>query len=231
LPDKTVDLPGHSVWTRSQPLATGHWYFNLRTVTRDERWTSTVHLGPFIIGPAAVTAPVTPNPTPPASPSPTPVVAGASATPVETPTPTPSPAPTAPPVTPSPVPTVPPTTTPVPPLVVQIDVRPGYPDNTINLSSREWVPVAVITSTTFDAALIEPGSVHFAGAAALRSRLHDVDADGDYDMLLHFEQRQLVLSEGDHRGCLNGRLASGQAFEGCDAIVVVTGGSDDTIGQ
>jgi RNA polymerase sigma factor (sigma-70 family) len=79
LPDQVADLPGDATSARSEPLAPGRWFFNLRTSNEDRRWTSTVHVGPFIIGPFAVREPGETSPTP----TPSPVVAAVSATPVE----------------------------------------------------------------------------------------------------------------------------------------------------
>jgi RNA polymerase sigma factor (sigma-70 family) len=48
LPDESADLEGEATGATSPPLAPGSWYFNLRT-RGDGEWTSTVHVGPFII--------------------------------------------------------------------------------------------------------------------------------------------------------------------------------------
>jgi RNA polymerase sigma factor (sigma-70 family) len=48
LPDETADLDGEATSATSPPLAPGSWYFNLRT-RGDGEWTSTVHVGPFVI--------------------------------------------------------------------------------------------------------------------------------------------------------------------------------------
>jgi RNA polymerase sigma factor (sigma-70 family) len=49
LPDDVADLPGDATGTSSPPLEVGSWYFHLRTFGADGAWTSTVHLGPFVI--------------------------------------------------------------------------------------------------------------------------------------------------------------------------------------
>ena len=49
LPDEGADLPGSATKANSGPLATGTWYFHLRTQGEKGQWTSTVHLGPFLI--------------------------------------------------------------------------------------------------------------------------------------------------------------------------------------
>jgi RNA polymerase sigma factor (sigma-70 family) len=48
LPDETADVDGETTGATSPPLAPGSWYFNLRTRGNGE-WTSTVHVGPFVI--------------------------------------------------------------------------------------------------------------------------------------------------------------------------------------
>jgi DNA-directed RNA polymerase specialized sigma24 family protein len=52
-PDETVDLPGTATGTTGH-LKPGTSWFNLRTLGTNGRWTSTVHLGPFLILPDTV---------------------------------------------------------------------------------------------------------------------------------------------------------------------------------
>jgi hypothetical protein len=52
-PDKAVDLPGTATDTTGH-LKPGTSWFNLRTLGKNGRWTSTVHLGPFVILPDTV---------------------------------------------------------------------------------------------------------------------------------------------------------------------------------
>jgi RNA polymerase sigma factor (sigma-70 family) len=47
-PDRAADLDGDATAAKSPALAPGKWYFNLRT-RGDGDWTSTVHVGPFVI--------------------------------------------------------------------------------------------------------------------------------------------------------------------------------------
>lgn len=106
LPDQTKDLDSLVTQTTSPPLSLGSWWFHLRTVDNASNWTSTVHLGPFMIVSiaASITPTPTPTPVPTAAPTPTP---NPSPTAVPTPIPTPTPLPTA-----TPVPTAAPTPTP-----------------------------------------------------------------------------------------------------------------------
>jgi len=52
-PDKAVDLPGAATGTTGH-LKPGTSWFNLRTLGTNGRWTSTVHVGPFLILPDTV---------------------------------------------------------------------------------------------------------------------------------------------------------------------------------
>jgi RNA polymerase sigma factor (sigma-70 family) len=49
LPDRSVDLSGDTTQVASPELGDGTWYFHLRTRGASGTWTSTVHLGPFVI--------------------------------------------------------------------------------------------------------------------------------------------------------------------------------------
>jgi hypothetical protein len=49
VPGATRDLPGDATRAVSRGLQNGDWYFHLRTQGKNDQWTSTAHLGPFII--------------------------------------------------------------------------------------------------------------------------------------------------------------------------------------
>ncbi len=66
----------------------------------------------------------------------------------------------------------------VPPIQVQIDVKPGDSTNSINLASQGVISVAIFSAADFDARLVDPTSVRFAGAAAVQWSLQDVNGDG-----------------------------------------------------
>ena len=48
-PDTTTDGGSSTVSATSTPLASGSWYFHLRTVDNAGNWTGTVHSGPYIV--------------------------------------------------------------------------------------------------------------------------------------------------------------------------------------
>ena len=93
-----------------------------------------------------------------------------------------------------------------------IDIRPGSTTNPINLSSAGVVPVAMITSDTFDATTVAPSTVCFGDADGPTERdcteshgkghLEDVNGDGRPDQLFHFKVRQTGIDAGDTTACL-----------------------------
>jgi hypothetical protein len=114
VPDDVADYPGEESSAESRPLPAASWYFHMRTQGEDGGWTSTVHVGPFVIvrGSTSPTPTVEPEETeePTDTPEPT-------DEPIETEEPTPEP--TAPPTEaptppPTPEPTAAPTDTPTP---------------------------------------------------------------------------------------------------------------------
>jgi len=120
LPDNVMDLDGNATGTSSMSLPPGEWWFHLRTVDQADNWTSTVHLGPYIImsldppsptsTPSDTLSPTsTTTPSPTAAPTPTSnPTQSPQPTPTPTPTPTPAPAPSLT-VAPSPIATPTPT--------------------------------------------------------------------------------------------------------------------------
>jgi len=109
---------------------------------------------------------------------------------------------------------------PEPTLNVDIDIRPGDFPNSINLKSKGNVPVAILSSPTFDAATVDRGTVEFAGAPALPigGSPEDVNSDGLIDMVLHFKTQDFNLQPEDIEACLTGMTFSGQEFKGCDSV-------------
>ena len=57
-----IKLPSHTI--TSPPLSTGTWWFNVRTKDNAGNWTSTAHLGPFIVDTTPPSIPTTPTATP-----------------------------------------------------------------------------------------------------------------------------------------------------------------------
>lgn len=109
-----------------------------------------------------------------------------------------------------------------------VDVIPGSVDNPVNTRARGVVPVAVLSTATFDATALDVRGLCFGDAEAPgerdcteshgRGHSEDVDGDGRADLVLHFEVRQTGIDPGDTRACVSGRLPDGSSFESCDAV-------------
>ena len=111
------------------------------------------------------------------------------------------------------------------PIEVATDIKPGSDPNSINLKSKGKIPVAVLTTDTFDATQIDFETVVFGPNSASeshgRAHVEDVDLDGDIDMVLHFHTQDTGIQCGDTEVTLTGETFDGQAITGTDAIKTV----------
>jgi hypothetical protein len=109
-----------------------------------------------------------------------------------------------------------------------LDVRPGTDVNTVNVDSPGVIPVAIVTTDTFDATTVDAGSVCFGDAEDPAQRdcteahghghVEDVNGDARPDLLLHFEVRETGIDRGDATACLTGKTFAGVSVEGCDSV-------------
>jgi hypothetical protein len=108
---------------------------------------------------------------------------------------------------------------------VDIDIKPGSYPNSINPKSKGKIPVAILTTDTFDATNVDASTVLFGRTGTEASPVHwalkDVDGDGDTDMILHFNIQDTGIVCGDTSAFLTGKTLSGQVIEGSDSINTV----------
>lgn len=120
-------------------------------------------------------------------------------------------------------------------VMVAIDIKPGSDVNPIDRNAAGKVPVALLSSSSFDATTVDRSTVVFAGAPALPigGGSKDVNGDGLADVVLHFATQALTLPDGTTQACLTGQTTDGTNFEGCDAVVLVNelAGSSRTRGR
>ena len=109
----------------------------------------------------------------------------------------------------------------LPALPILIDIKPGGLPNPINLKSKSKVPVTILTTDDFDAYNVIPDTIIFAGASPLRWNMEDVDYDGDYDMLLHFNTQELELAQNSIEATLEGETYDGSNIIGTDSVKIV----------
>jgi hypothetical protein len=110
-------------------------------------------------------------------------------------------------------------------LPVTIDIKPGNSPISINVRSNGSLPVAILTTDSFDASSVDPNTVRFGRkgkeSAPLRSSLEDVDGHGDLDFILHFKAQATGILCGDSSARLSGQTFDGQELEGADSVRTV----------
>jgi len=103
-----------------------------------------------------------------------------------------------------------------PPIVfVEIDIKPGSDPNSVNSKSKGVLPVAILTTDTFDATTVDPETVIFdifeinGSTSPNKCAIEDVDGDGDLDLVCHFSIPDI---EKKCQGIVDGRVvhATGQ---------------------
>ena len=113
-------------------------------------------------------------------------------------------------------------------LTVGVDIKPGDSPNTINLKSKGVLPVAILSTDTFDATTVRPETVLLAGASVrLKGNgqpvfsFEDVNGDGRLDIVLQFETQSLEITSTDTQADLTGRTKDGLRIVGHDDIRIV----------
>jgi hypothetical protein len=112
---------------------------------------------------------------------------------------------------------------------VSIDIKPGSLPNSINLASAGSVPVAILSSPTFDATTIVPESVSLAGARVklvgksnrALCAAEDVNADGRLDLVCQVVTAQFMIEVGESVAVLEADTINGQHVRGQDSINIV----------
>jgi hypothetical protein len=114
---------------------------------------------------------------------------------------------------------------------VVVDIKPGSTTNPIKLSSHGLIPVAILTTDTFDATTLDPSTVCFGDDDNPAQRdctevhgkghIEDVNGDGRADLLLHYETSQTGIDLGDTQACVTGKTFDGVEVQGCDTITTL----------
>ena len=115
-----------------------------------------------------------------------------------------------------------------PTVQVEIDIKPGSDPNCFNANGHGVIPVAILSSDTFDVTTIDQSTLLFGGLE-VRVRgnkgplcsLEDTNVDGLLDMVCKFEDNADYWDVGDGDATLTGNLYDGAEFEGTDSICVV----------
>ena len=78
---------------------------------------------------------------------------------------------------------------------VQIEIKPGSDDPSVNIGSNGLIAVAMFSTSEFNVETVNLDTVIFAGATVANSVYEDFDADGDLDLIMHFYTQETNLDE------------------------------------
>lgn len=114
-------------------------------------------------------------------------------------------------------------------LDVTIDIKPGSDTNSINLSSAGVIPVAILSSDTFDATMVDPNTVTLAGASVMvvgKSDRYlcseeDINEDGLIDLVCKVYTAFFMIETGETMAVLEAETYDGTQIRGEDSISIV----------
>ena len=110
---------------------------------------------------------------------------------------------------------------------VDIDIKPGSDPNGINPKSKGKIPVAILSTTDFDATTkTDKTSLTFGRTGDEESLARctadeDVNDDGLNDVVCHFNTQDTGFETGDTHGILKGQTTGGTPIEGSDTVKIV----------
>jgi hypothetical protein len=115
-------------------------------------------------------------------------------------------------------------------IALNVDVQPNQSPNVISLKSKGVVPVAVLSSASFDAATLDAasfvlGDPELSGTAPVKKwNMADVNYDGLPDLVLKFNTQDLVkggaINSATVELLLVGETLDDQAAAGSDDVIV-----------
>ncbi len=112
-------------------------------------------------------------------------------------------------------------------IAVSVDIKPGEVPNPINPGSNGTTPVAILSTSNFDApSQVGTNSLKFGrtgneASLAFCSSPQDVNADGRLDVVCHFTTKEAGFQSGDTQGVLTGQTVAGTPIRGTDSVVIV----------
>jgi len=111
--------------------------------------------------------------------------------------------------------------------VVPIDVKPGSFPNSINMLSQGTIPVAILSTASFQAPTeVDRSSLTFGRTGneqslAFCTGAEDVNNDGLLDLVCHFFTRSTGFQPGDSQGILKGQTVIATPILGTDSVRIV----------
>ena len=111
---------------------------------------------------------------------------------------------------------------------VSIMIKPGEGLPAININSRGTIPVAILSTASFDAtSAVDRGSLSFGHSGNERSLSFcnagggDINGDSLQDLVCHFETGLTGFQSGDSVGLLKGKTTDGTSIQGTASVRIV----------
>jgi hypothetical protein len=111
---------------------------------------------------------------------------------------------------------------------VTIDILPSSTANIVNLRSRGTIPVAILSTASFDArTMVDRTSLTFGATgdetslASCNNKGSDVNHDGLLDLVCHFHIQLTDFQRHHVLGILKGNIVGGTPFEASDTVRVI----------
>jgi hypothetical protein len=109
---------------------------------------------------------------------------------------------------------------------ITIDIKPGSSTNPVNPKSNGTIPVAILSSATFDASTeVDISTLTFGHTGDEESLSHcgiqNVNADGLMDLMCHFYTQLTGLQAGDTEAYLKFETFDGESYVGSDKVRIV----------
>jgi hypothetical protein len=116
-----------------------------------------------------------------------------------------------------------------PTVTITIDIKPDSEQNTINLNSAGVIPVALLSSATFDAATVNPNTISLAGARvklvgkseAALCHLEDSNDDSLPDLVCQVLTADFMIEQGESVAVLEAETFDGILVRGQDSVRIV----------
>jgi hypothetical protein len=113
---------------------------------------------------------------------------------------------------------------------IEVEIKPGDP-NDVKLKKKGMLPVAILTTPEFDASTVDASTAYLGTTecaakknGSLMARLEDVDGDGDLDLMMQFDKKDLIdsgdLSVATAELMLTAYTFGGAPTVGADAVIV-----------
>jgi len=107
---------------------------------------------------------------------------------------------------------------------VLVDIKPGGYPNAINPRDNGLIPLAIFSTSTFDARTIDPATLKFGpGQAGPANPVHveDLNSDGRPDIVIQFSTPSSQIACSDKASFLVGKTTTGEMIVGSDSIFTV----------